>query len=97
MKGGCDHDLVYCILAYWCSCKLDWIGLVIYIKNRTAWTWKGFFEVAKATMRSPVIEVLKWFLFVIAWPVETAVVVYQVLYEKLLAKRLINNLSKLGL
>lgn len=75
----------------------SWIGVVIYIKNRTAWTWKGFFEVAKETMGSPAIEVLKWFLFVIAWPVETAAVVYQVIYEKLLTKRLVNNLSKLGL
>ena len=85
-------------IAFWLiGAAASWIGLVIYIKNRTAWTWKGFFEVAKATMRSPVIEVLKWLLFVIAWPVETAVVVYQVIYEKLLTKRLINNLSKLGL
>lgn len=75
----------------------SWIGVVIYIKNRTAWTWKGFFEVAKAAMGSPVIEVLKWLLFVIAWPVETAVVVYQVIYEKRLMKRLINNFEKLGL
>jgi len=84
-------------IAFWLiGAAASWIGVVIYIKNRTAWTWKGFFEVAFATMGSPVIEVLKWFLFVIAWPVEIAAVVYQVIYQKLLTKRLVNNLEKLG-
>ena len=89
--------MIWFIACWLIGAAASWIGVVIYIKNRTAWTWKGFFEVAKATMRSPVIEVLKWCLFAIAWPVEIAAVVYLVIYEKWSIKRLVNNFSKLGL
>ena len=68
--------MIWFIACWLIGAAASWIGLAIYIKNRTACTWKWFFKAAKAAIGSPVIEVLKWLLFVIAWPVETASVVY---------------------
>lgn len=73
----------------------SWIGVLIYTKNRTAWSWKGYFEVAKANMESPFKEALKWLLYLVAWPIETAAVLYNAVYARYLMRKLIKSFPKL--
>lgn len=73
----------------------SWIGVLIYTKNRTAWSWKGYFEVAKANMESPFKEALKWLLYLVAWPIETAAVLYNAIYARYLTRKLIKSFPKL--
>lgn len=69
----------------------SWIGTTVYIKNRTTWTWKGFIEVAKANMESPLKEALKWLLYMVAWPIEIAAVLYGAIYLRYWTRIMIKN------
>ena len=70
---------------------VSWIGVTVYTKNRTVWSWKGYFQYAKAQMESPIKEATKWILFIVAWPIEILAVVYNIIYARYLTRSIVKN------
>lgn len=87
--------MTWFIICWMIGAVASWTGVLIYTKNCTGQSWKGYFKVAKANMESPLKEALKWILFIVIWPIETAAVLYNAIYARYLMRKLIKNFPKL--
>ena len=83
--------MTWFIVCWMIGAVMSWIGVTVYIKNRSCWTWKGFFEIVKIRMESPLKEALKWLLFMVFWPIETGAVLYSELYARYLMRKLVKS------
>lgn len=87
--------MTWFIICWMIGAVASWIGVLIYTKSCTGLSWKGYFEVAKANMESPFKEALKWILFIVIWPIETAAVLYNAIYARYFVRKLIKSFPKL--
>lgn len=84
------------IISLWMTGAIvSWLGVALWTKTLRKISWKEFFRLAMQTRESSWREVVKWVMFIVAWPIEVIAVVYQSWYMKHMTNTLLKSFSKL--